>query len=223
MAFETIIREMDRIRNEEDMKRSFRFEPRNLNDYTVQSELKERALKQSKTVKEYKETEEAIRFASIEKGLDQDSDLKEMARLELTEQLTPLLMKDYQAAMSRYTELTTTYEETYASFQQQLKNLVAQSVNELLPITKELAQIEAANEYLFHSKGPYPHTMNLGIRELIDTDVQPIAKVPRTPFKPQKQVLMSELTQKVVYPFLSRMDTREALVQKLIEGVQEDE
>lgn len=219
MAFENIIQEMDRIRNEEDMKLSFRFNPRYVNEYGIHSVIKERALNSSKSVLEFKETEEAIRMAAIERGLDKNTELNEMNRLALTEQLQPILNEDYRAAMSQYRKLKKEYQTTYSDFQQKLNRLIEESVNQLFPITKELARIEASNDYLFNSKGPYPHTMRLGINELIDTDVQPIAKISKTIPKPPRNITMGEVTQKDVYPFLNRVDSKETLVNKLIEGV----
>lgn len=223
MAFENIIREMDQIRNEDDMKLSFRFNPRYPNEYEKHSEIKKQALNNSKSVVEFKETEEAIRFAAIESGLDRNAELNEMNRLALTEQLQPILETDYQEAVNQYYKLKSQYEEKYADFQEQLNTLIEESVNQLLPITKELADIEAANDYLFYSKGPYAYTMNNGINELIDTDIKPIVKTTRTPIKPQKKVTMGEVTQKYVYPFLNRIDRKETLVNNLIEGVYENE
>lgn len=223
MAFENIIREMDRIRNEEDMKLSFRFKPRDPNEYGRHSEIKKRALDNSKSVSEFKETEEAIRFAEIESGLSKNTELNATNRCTLTDQLQPILETDYQEAMKQYGKLKSQYIETYSSFQQQLKALIEESVNQLLPITKELAAIELANDYLFNSKGPYSHTMNSGIHELIDTDIKPISKIPRTPVKPQKKVMMGDITQKNVYSFLDRIDSKETLVNKLIEGVNGNE
>jgi hypothetical protein len=223
MEFENIIREMDQIRNEDDMKLSFRFNPRYPNEYGKHSEIKKQALNNSKSVMEFKETEEAIRFAAIESGLDRNAELNEMNRLALTEQLQPILETDYQEAVNHYYKLKSQYEEKYADFQEQLNTLIEESVNQLLPITRELADIEAANDYLFYSKGPYSPTMNSGIHELIDTDIKPIAKTTRTLIKPQKKVTMGEVTQKFVYPFLNRIDRKETLVNNLIEGVYENE
>ena len=219
MAFENIIREMDRIRNEEDMKLSFRFRPRYPNEYGRHSEIKQRALNNSKSVSEFKETEEAIRLAVIESGLNKNAELNATNRFTLTEQLQPILETDYQEAMKQYGKLKSQYVETYSSFQQQLNALIEESVDQLLPITKELAAIELANDYLFHSKGPYSPTVNSGIYEMIESDIKPISKIPRTPIQPQKKITMGDFTQKSVYQFLDRIDSKETLVNKLIEGV----
>ncbi len=139
MAFENIIREMDRIRNEEDMKLSFRFETSLSNEYGRHSEIKQRALNNSKSVSEFKETEEAIRLAVIESGLNKNAELNATNRFTLTEQLQPILETDYQEAMKQYGKLKSQYVETYSSFQQQLNALIEESVDQLLPITKRVS------------------------------------------------------------------------------------
>lgn len=224
MAFENIIREMDNKRNEEDMKLSFNFEPRSLNEYNRLNEIKERALKKARTTKEYKEVEEAIRMADIEKTLDQDAEFHTMRRNELSAELIPILEKDYQEAIERYKTLSTQYEEKYSAIKVKLMKLLDKATNELLPITEELASIEKASDYLFYSKGPYPYTNRSGIFELIDNDVTPIPKVGKECQKEKNVPLtVRDLTQKTVYPFLEERDSKDALVRKLIEEVEPHE
>lgn len=223
MVFENIIREMDKIRNEEDMALSFNFDPKNVNEYGRHTELKEQALKNTRTTAEYKEVEEAIRMAGIERRMNNDNEIKQMKRSELTAELSPILEKDYQEAINQYTTLTTEYKEKLREFQKQLNALLENSINSLLPITKELASIEKANDYLFYSKGTDLYSMATGITALIDTNVKPIPKIEKEATKPQKIQTMGEYGAKEVYPFLNRIDTKEALTELLVEGVNEHE
>lgn len=224
MVFEKIIQEMDKKRNEEDMKLSFNFEPRSLSEYTKHNEIKERALKKARTTIEYKEVEEAIRMSDIIKTLDQDAELHTMRRKELTAELTPVLEQDYQEALERYQDLSAQYQEKYSAIKSKLIKLLDKATDELLPITKELASIEAASDYLFYSKGPYPYTNRSGIFELIDSEVTPILKVSKEPMKKiHTNLTVRELTQQTAYPFLEERDSKDALVRKLIEEVEPNE
>lgn len=223
MAFENIIREMDKRRNEDDMALSFKFQPRSLNDYGRRIEIKERALKKAKTTTEYQEVEEAVRLEKIESSLNNDSEFKSMKRKELTDGLSPILAQDYQEATERYTALFTEYEEKYSAAENELKKLLEKVSDELLPITKELASIEAANDYLFYSDGPYAASLRSGINELIDTDIKPIAKIAKPSIRQQKQPTVGEITETTVYPFLKQRDSKDKLIRNLIEGVYTNE
>lgn len=223
MAFENIIREMDKKRNEDDMALSFKFQPRSLNEYNKRAEIKERALKKAKTTTEYQEVEEAGRLEKIEATLNNDSEFKSMKRKELTTELSPILAQDYQEATERYTALFTEYEKKYSSAENELKKLLEKVSDELLPITKELASIEAANDYLFYSDGPYKDYLRSGINELIDTDIKPITKITKPPIRQQKQPTVGEIIDKTVYPFLKQRDSKEKLIRILVEGVYTNE
>lgn len=218
MAYEKSIQELDRLRNRKDMELNFVPKLTDLNaQYLLFKNAKSEAIKSCATIEELKETEEAIRLYEFESNSSHMKAKEKQQRVELEENLLPIIQAEHEEAKTEYEGLKQQYSAKLADGQEKIQKLVDKTMAELNPLVEKLSKIERDSEYLFKSQGV---ENSGGIKEFINLDLDRIGKVPVERF--EKPVIgkktIGELFPGTKNRFSDIEKPKQSLLKKIMKG-----